>query len=79
MDAQAVQVQLDNPWPPGGTPGVVTIGGRTFHKDTDCRGYQRGVREAERKGRTINKVERVRAAAAQDRGKAACRICWPRT
>ncbi|MEH0985853.1 hypothetical protein [Micromonospora sp. CPCC 205556] len=77
-DAQAVKVQLDNPWPPGGTLGVITIGGRTFHKNTDCPGYRQGVRQAEKKGWTINKVEHIRAAAARDRGKGACRRCWPR-
>ncbi|MEU5905365.1 hypothetical protein ABZ780_13440 [Micromonospora sp. NPDC047467] len=77
-DAQAVQVQLENRWPPGGTLGIVTTGGRTFHRDTACPGYRQGVRQAEKKGRRINKVECVSAASARDRGKGACRRCWPR-
>ncbi|MEU9508455.1 hypothetical protein AB0D32_19520 [Micromonospora sp. NPDC048170] len=77
-DAQAVPVQLENRWPSGGTVGVVTTGGRTFHRDTDCPGYRQGVRQAEKNGRAVNEVETVSAAAAQDRGKAACRICWRR-
>ncbi|SIR90426.1 hypothetical protein SAMN05444858_12631 [Micromonospora avicenniae] len=72
-------VQLENPWPAGGTRGIVTTGGRTFHRDTTCPGYRQGVRQAEKKGRRVNEVERVTAATAQDRGKSACRICWPRT
>lgn len=72
-------VQLANTWPSGGTRGIVTTGGRAFHRDTDCPGYRQGVRQAEKKGRGINQVELVSAAAAQDRGKSACRICWRRT
>lgn len=74
-----MQVQLENLWPSGGTLGIVTVGGRNFHRDIDCPGYRQGVRQAEEKGRTINKVEEVTAAIARDRGKAACRRCWPQT
>jgi hypothetical protein len=76
-DAKAVPVQLANTWPPGGTVGIVTTGGRTFHRDVDCPGYRQGVTQAAKKGRNISEVEAVSAREAHARGKAACRRCWP--
>ena len=75
-DAEAVEYQLANAWPPDGTTGVVTIMGRTFHRSVDCRGYQQGVRQAAKKGRTSHPVEVVTAEVARARRKAACSLCW---
>ncbi|GAA1342985.1 hypothetical protein GCM10009660_30990 [Catellatospora bangladeshensis] len=75
-DAQGWGYQLDQPWPPPDTPGIVTVGGRTFHRDAECSGYRQGVRNSLRHGREPNPVEQVTARQARDRGKGRCSVCW---
>ena len=75
-DAKAVEYQLRNKWPADDTVGIVTVKGRTFHADERCPGYQQGLREAARKGREMQPVEKVTAAAARAREKAPCSRCW---
>lgn len=76
-DAQAVEYQRRHSWPPEGTPGIVTITGRLFHRGEDCPGYRRGVEEARKHGREVAPVDRVTAVTARARGKGACSQCWP--
>lgn len=75
-DAQGWGYQLAQSWPLPDTPGIVTTGGRTFHRDEQCPGYRQGVRNSVRKGRMVRAVEHVTAREAQERGKAACGRCW---
>jgi hypothetical protein len=75
-EAQAVAEQLANTWPSNDTLGIVTSLGRTFHVSDACPGYQQGIRNAEKRGVAPQEIERVDAAEARTRGKAACRRCW---
>lgn len=75
-EVKAVERQLARPWPLMSTEGIVTTGGRTFHRDETCPGYVRGCDEAVKRGRRLGLVERVTARKAKSRGKAACSFCW---
>ena len=75
-DAQGWGYQLDQPWPAPDTPGIVTTGGRTFHRDEECPGYRQGINNLTRQGGMPREVEHVTAREARERGKAACSRCW---
>lgn len=75
-DAQGWGYQRETPWPPMDTRGVTTVGGRTFHRDERCHGYQQGVRNSIKAGRNVNSIETLTAQEAKGRGKSACRVCW---
>jgi hypothetical protein len=75
-EAHGIPIQLARPWPDDDAVGVVTTSGRTFHRDEQCPGYQRGVREAIAKGRHVAPAEHVNAQTARQRGKGVCARCW---
>jgi hypothetical protein len=75
-EAQGWGYQLEQPWPPPDTPGIVTVGGRTFHRYENCSGYQQAVRISIKHKRKLNPIESVTARQAKERGKGRCSVCW---
>ncbi|MDQ3403196.1 MAG: hypothetical protein M3548_07340 [Actinomycetota bacterium] len=77
-DAQGWGCQNEQRWPPPETPGIVTVGDRTFHRNEECSGYMQGVRNSIKHGRALNPIEQVTARQARERGKGRCNVCWKR-
>lgn len=75
-EAQGWGYQLEQPWPPPETMGMVTRKGRNFHRDENCSGYQQGVRNSIKRHHKLSPRETVTAEEAKDRGKGCCSVCW---